>query len=332
MSTKEKENFSNPFQATFNGILNLNNRKKNSIEGLKAGERLDNKKVLITGSSSGLGLAAAKQLAQLGAEVIMAVRSGIPEKAKEVKLESGSDKVHMLKVDLSDFDSIKNLVDELKTKFGKIDILVCNAAVVAKKSRKTSFGYEEMFSVNYLAKYLLIRLLVSNDCFARDKNRIPRIILVSSESHRDPKEFKWSEFGVFQSHGVNQTVALYGYYKLLLTTFSVELARRLNLGEDVKCSVFTLCPGPVNSNIAREAPALFQPLLKLVFKLFFRSPETAAEPIIYFAASPMMEGIKCEYFFLMNQKHTDSKASNRDNGKKLWDITEELFKKHKIEF
>ena len=49
------------------------------------------KKVLITGSSSGLGLATAKQVAKLGAEVIMAVRSGIPEKGEEVKQASGSE-------------------------------------------------------------------------------------------------------------------------------------------------------------------------------------------------------------------------------------------------
>ena len=81
---------------------------------LSADERLDGKRVMITGSSSGLGLAVAKQLAALGAEVIMAVRSGIPEKGEEVKKSSGNQNVHMLHVDLADFDSISKLVGQVK--------------------------------------------------------------------------------------------------------------------------------------------------------------------------------------------------------------------------
>ena len=78
---------------------------------------------------------------------------------------------------------------------------------------------------------------------------------------------------------------MYGYYKLLLTTLVNELARRLNDGSETKKSVLSLCPGPVNSNIAREAPVVFKPLLKLVFSIFFKSPRKAAEPVVYLAAS-----------------------------------------------
>ena len=97
-------------------------KKQERVGTLDPKDRLDGKKVMITGSSSGLGLAAAKDLACLGAEVIMAVRSGIPERGEEVKQASGSDKVHMLHVDLSDFDSIKKLVADVKSQFGKINI------------------------------------------------------------------------------------------------------------------------------------------------------------------------------------------------------------------
>ena len=79
---KEKK-YNSPLQATYKGIADLF-KKHERIGTLSNDERLDGKKVLITGSSSGLGLAAAKQIASLGAEVIMAVRSGIPEKGEEV--------------------------------------------------------------------------------------------------------------------------------------------------------------------------------------------------------------------------------------------------------
>lgn len=322
MTVKEKK-YNSPLQATFKGISDLF-KKRERVGTLSSDERLEGKRVMITGSSSGLGLAVAKQLAALGAEVIMAVRSGIPEKGVEVKNASGNHKVHMLHVDLADFDSITKLVKQVKEQFDKIDILICNAAVVVKEARKTKYGLDEMFTVNYLAKFYLVNALLREDCFNTKGAELPRIIFVSSESHRNPEQFEWDTFGKFQEHKMAKTVERYGYYKLLMTTFSQELERRLNPDTKPNYSVFALCPGPVNSNIAREAPAIVQPLMKMVFRLFFSSPEKAAEPVVYLAASKELEGKSKDYLFLMSRKLVDEKASDPDNGLKLWSMTERL--------
>lgn len=320
---KSEKKYNSPIAATYKGISDLF-KKRERVGKLNTGERLNGKKVLITGSSSGLGLATAKEIARLGADVIMAVRSGIPNKGEEVKKASGSDKIHMLHVDLSDFDSILNLVKEVKINFGKIDILICNAALVSKKARQTKHGLEEMFLVNYLAKFILVNKLLEEDCFNTAGKELPRIIFVSSESHRNPEKFEWDTFGQFQNYSIGKSVERYGYYKLLMTTFSQELSRRLNPNHHPNYSVFALCPGPVNSNIAREAPAFFQPLLKLVFKIFFRSPEQACEPVVYLATSKDVEGKATDYLFLMSRKEVDEKAVDPQNGKKLWQLSEQL--------
>jgi len=318
--------YNSPLQATISGILDLF-KKRESVGSLTKNDNLQGKKVLITGSSSGLGLATAKQLAALGAEVIMAVRSGIPEKGEEVKKASGSNKVTMLYVDLSDFNTIKKLISEVKLKVGKIDVLICNAAVVVSEARKTSAGFDEMFTVNYLSKFVLVQGLLKENCFNTEGNTIPRIVFVSSESHRNPTAFEWDTFGKFQDHKMAKTVERYGYYKLLMTTFAQELSRRLNV-DKTNYSVFALCPGPVNSNIAREAPKLAQPVMKLVFKIFFNSPEKAAAPVVYLTASKAIEGKPTDYLFLMSRKPVDELASNPENGERLWNLTEKLLKTH----
>ena len=306
--------YSSPVTATLKGISDLFRERKPDVE-IPTADDLDQKTVLITGASSGLGYATAQKLAQRGARVIMACRSGIPERGEQIRKMTGNEEIHMIHVDVSEPASIQNLVKELKSRNERLDILILNAAIVPAKSRKTEQGLEEMFMVNYLAKFILIKQLRGAGIFATK----PKIIIVSSESHRNPKGFEWDEFGDYKEYTMGKVVERYGYFKLLLTTFGQELSRKFP-----DAQVFTLCPGPVNSNIAREAPKLFQPLLKLVFSIFFRSPEKASDPVVYFATSNG-EVKTGSYLFLLNWKDVDEKASDRENGKRLWQLSEELY-------
>lgn len=329
--TKDKQRYSNAFTATLSGITDLFRKQKNVVS-LSDKERLDGKNILITGASSGLGFEAAVQLAKRGAHIWMACRSGIPEKGEQVKKRSGSNHVEMMHVDLSDLDSIVALVNKLKAASVKLDILVDNAGMVPNKSRKTKQGLEEMFVVNYFSKYCLTRLLLDHNLFNNPDKNIPRIIYVVSESHRNPGAFDWDNFGAYKEYSMGKTVEYYGYYKLLLATFANELSRKINSPDQVNYSVFALCPGPVNSNIAREAPAIFKPLLKAVFKIFFRSPEVAVQPVIYFAASPEVKGKAMDYLFLMGRKDMDAKAMDEANGQRLWQLSETLLKEYGMVF
>jgi NAD(P)-dependent dehydrogenase (short-subunit alcohol dehydrogenase family) len=345
MSTINKQKkYNNPVTATLTGIGDLF-RKQTPAGELKPADRLDGKTVLVDGSSSGLGFAIAVEVARRGARVIMACRSGIPEMGEKVKKMSGNSDVEMLQVDFADVNSIQRLVGKLRSLVEKIDILICNAGIVPKQSRKTPQGLEEMFMVNYFSKFLFVNLLLEANCFNTGNVNhdltsqlspptshhprptspvLPRIIFVASESHRNPESFDWAQFGKYQDYKIGKSIELYGYYKLLLTTFSVELSRRLNSGGEKNFSVFSMCPGPVNSNIAREAPKIFIPLLKLVFGIFFKSPAKAAIPVVYLAASGDVEGKPFDYLFLMSRKEVDEKAADPENGKRLWELSEQL--------
>ena len=324
-NSDKTDRYKSPVAAIFTGISDLFKRSEQELSTHDL-PSLDGKKVLITGASSGLGFATAVELARRGAYVIMAVRSGIPNKGEEVKNLSGSKKVDMIHMDLSNLESLESFVEELKEKFGLIDIIVCNAAMVAKNSRPIKQGLDEMFVVNYFAKFLMVKQLTNGTLLNHAGPDLPRIIFVASESHRNAQAFDWEGFGTYEPYGIKQSVAMYGYYKLLLLTMASELSRRLNQEGKVQCSVFALCPGPVNSNIAREAPLLFQPLLKLVFGIFFRSPKKASQPVIYLAASKEIEGKTGTYLFLMQKKDMDEKARDPENGSRLWELSEKLEK------
>jgi NAD(P)-dependent dehydrogenase (short-subunit alcohol dehydrogenase family) len=322
----QKSNYKNPASSTWEGIRAAF-AKQQKVGSLSSSDRLDGKTVMVDGASSGLGFSVSMHMARRGAKVIMACRSGIPGKGEEVKRRTGNQNVEMVYVDYTDVVSIRALISLIKEKYSPLDIVVSNAAMVPARSRKTPQGLEEMFMVNYLSKFILVNSLIKDDCLRKNGDGVPRIVFVSSESHRHPPAFDWDSFGVFKSYGMNKTVEYYGYYKLLLTTYTRELARRLHTNGLQPVSVFALCPGPVNSNIAREAPGIFQPLMKLIFAMFFKSPRKAAEPVVYLSVSKDVEAKSYDYLFKMTRKDIDEKAADEANGRILWELSEELIKK-----
>ncbi|MEO1434082.1 MAG: SDR family NAD(P)-dependent oxidoreductase [Bacteroidota bacterium] len=317
----QKGKYDTPLKATINGIIEMF-KTKERIGTLAPDDRIDGKTCLVTGANTGLGFAIATQLAQRGGHVIMACRSGIPEAGERVKQLSGSDKVEMMKIDLADLNAIEHFIQQLGKR--QIDIAVFNAAVVPKGSKKTPQGLEQMFMVNYLAKFVLLQRLlkngnIANRAFGGKSGEIaPRIIFISSESHRPADALDFQTLGDYQEFTMSKVIKLYGYYKLAMNTFATELSRRLNPSGMVDVSVHALCPGPVNSDIARNAPKVFKPLVKVMFNLFFQSPEKAAEPAVYLACSPDVEGKTDIYLHLMAQKPMAAKALDPEAGKKIW--------------
>jgi len=328
--------FKNPFEAVITGVKDFRAKKEN-VRPLDERDRLDGKTVLVTGANSGVGLAIAVQVAQRGADLIMACRGGHPEAGEKVKALSGSDKVRMEKLDLTKKESIHALADRLKEQGIKLDIMMCNAGVAQAKPRKTPDGLEEMFMVNFLAKHVLLnRLLIdgtipnavyAGNSLPADQDR-PRIIFTSSDSHRNADPIDFEELGIYQDYGVNGGISRYSYYKLVLNTYSSELSRRLNPDGQVDVSVQAACPGPVNTNIAREAPPFLKVFLNTFFRLFFQSPEKAAPPFIYLAAAEEMEGTSNEYFHMMVHRRMDEKCYDEEAGQNLWDRAEFLVEQH----
>ncbi len=330
---------SNPFTAVLSGLLDQRSQEP-KIQPLRPGVRLDGRTCLVTGSNSGLGKAIAVRLASRGAHVIMACRSGIPEAGDDVRAQSGSENVEMIRVDLSDFDSMTAFCDELRDRNVTLDVAVFNAGVVPVTSRLTNSGLELMFAVNFLAKFFVLNRLLHDGVIPNavygDNSRAedpPRVIFVSSETHRSSIPIDFDAFGDPIEYGVADGVKYYGLSKLHLTTYFHELSRRLNPGDpggNPDVCVHALCPGAVNSNMAREAPSWLKPILKPVMALFFQSPEKASIPVDYLVASEDMGNKTGEYMHMLRIKESSAPSMKPENGALLWNKTEALLRKHGV--
>lgn len=313
----------NPLTAIVTAISDMVS-EKGQLEPVGRDERLDGKTVLVTGANSGLGKAVAIDLAARGAFVYMACRSGHPEAGEEVKRLSRSDNVEMLHVDLADMTSARALCDTLKERGKPLDIAVFNAGLMPLKSRQGPQGFEVMFAVHFLANRLIVRRLLEDDIIVPNTQDPPRLVFVSSEAHRSSQPIDFSRFGESVEYGLKDGMAEYGRSKLHLCTFATELAKRLNPGNEICVAVHSLCPGPIASGIAREAPRWLKPVLGPLMKLMFRSPERAAHPLILLAASRSMEGRNGVYLHMMREKAVSDLATDPGNGRLLWDRSGEL--------
>ena len=299
---------------------------KGVIGPLDPNARIDGKTCLITGANSGLGKVIAVQLAQRGGRIIMACRSGIPEAGEEVKKLSGNPNVEMLKVDLADTASVHKLCDTLRDRKTRIDIAVMNAGLMPLQARRSPQGFELMFAVHFLANRILLDRWLSDGVIQPpgEDHPAPRVIFVASEAHQSSDPIDFSRFAAFENYGMRDGMKHYGKTKLHLCTFATELSRRLNPGNDVRIAVHALCPGPIASNIARESPAYIKPILGPIMKLLFRSPEQAAEPVIYLACAPDMGKRTGAYLHMMREKAMSSLARDPNNGTQLWQHSQQL--------
>lgn len=336
MSKPQTGSYSNPVLATFNGIVDLF-RRKQPIGEISDSDRLDGKTCLVTGANSGLGLASSIELAKRGAHVVMACRSGIPDAAEQVKRASGSDAVEMVHLDLADLPAIHRCCDELRARGLTLDRVILNAGLVPQRASRTQQGFEMMFGVHFLGNMqFVLRLLsdgtVPNRSFAAEPvdndGHPPRIIFVSSESHRSGTPIDPDKLGEFVDYSPMGSIAQYGHSKLVMTCMARELARRLQDDAGIDVAVHALCPGPINSNIAREAPALFKPVLGLVMGALFSSPEKAARPVIYLACTPDIEQQSNLYLHLMVSKDPAPQATDPALGRLVWDRGQDWLANH----
>ena len=122
--------------------------------------KLNGKTVAITGSTGGIGKELCLHLLSLGANLIFLNRNiEKSEKLKnELQVKFVDSKIEIIKLDMQDFESVKNATNELKTK--NIDILLLNAGAYLIPRIKTAEGYDNVFMINFISPYYMVKELL----------------------------------------------------------------------------------------------------------------------------------------------------------------------------
>jgi NAD(P)-dependent dehydrogenase (short-subunit alcohol dehydrogenase family) len=315
-----------PVAAVTSGLLDRF-RVRREIPPLSPDDRLDGKLALVTGGASGLGFATSVDLARRGARVLLADRRE-PERARDRAIALGvpPDRIVPVQVDLSDLDAVDRLAWDLARQGARLDRLVLNAAIVPTAARTTAQGLDEMFVVNYLSSFALVTRLLESGVLPRDRcpGDVPRIVVVSSEAHRWSQGLPPGRLDAPRDGSPRRVLAWYGTYKLMLTTFAWELARRMQSDGRPRVAVLALCPGAMRTGIARELPAPLRIPLDGLMRLLFQDPFVADEPVLHLACSRALEGRTAVYLHRVAVKQVDARAADECAGRELWARSEEV--------
>nr|WP_042186430.1 SDR family NAD(P)-dependent oxidoreductase [Kibdelosporangium sp. MJ126-NF4]CEL17273.1 putative oxidoreductase [Kibdelosporangium sp. MJ126-NF4]CTQ91497.1 putative oxidoreductase [Kibdelosporangium sp. MJ126-NF4] len=261
--------------------------------------RLDGRTVVVTGASAGIGAAAAKRFASLGANVAVVGRS--KEKTTAVARQIGGTPYT---VDFARLDDVRRLADDLD--YPTIDVLANNAGLISDTRKMTPDGNEITFQVNHLAPFLLTHLLTDRLKAAPEA----RVITTASAAHGFARlDLDDLGFGA-RKYGKQSA---YGTSKLANILFTQELARR-TAGTSVTASCFH--PGPVSTDFFRDMG-----FARLVLWMALR-PEQGARPLVHLATVDDPETVNGAYYSRM--KRREPKRTSAELAARLWEASERL--------
>jgi NAD(P)-dependent dehydrogenase (short-subunit alcohol dehydrogenase family) len=263
--------------------------------------------IVITGGSSGIGLAAAVQLAAAGHEIALAGRDPgrLSAAAKKVQEAAGGREPGTFQADFLRLADVRDLAARLLTSYPRIDALANNAGGILLDYRRTPDGLEGTVQSNHLAPFLLTNLLRE-----RLAESGARVVNTSSDAHRravpdphdfvgDPRSYKgWPAYGAAKSANI---------------LFTAEAARRWP-------DILSVCfhPGIVRTNFGDRG------LLRFLYKYapFLVTPESAGAVLAWLLTAPPGELVDGAYYVGHHVVRPKGRASDADLAAELWKSSE----------
>jgi NAD(P)-dependent dehydrogenase (short-subunit alcohol dehydrogenase family) len=264
--------------------------------------------VLITGATDGLGKGVATELARRGATVLVHGRDQrrIDAALAEIQEETGNKQLRGYLADFSSLADVRRLADRVRATEPRLEALVNNAGIGRSSGglqhrEESADRYELRFAVNYLAPFLLTRMILP----LLVASAPARLVNIASLGQA-PIDFD----DVMLERSYDGAHA-YARSKLALIMFSLELAERLP-GDEV--TVNCLHPGTMMpTKIVREAS------LRSIDTL-----EHGVEAAVRLVVSPDLEGVTGRFFDGSTETTVEAQAYDRGARRRMWELSEAL--------
>ena len=273
---------------------------------------MQQKNIIITGATDGIGLAAAKSIASKGYHVGLVGRN--PDKGKkainEIIAHSGNENLDFFECDLSLVANVKDLACRIKQKKSKIDVLLNNAGGANKAKNITSEGLEKTFATNQMNYFVLSTELLDIISESNDG----RIVNVASNAHIGAEV----DYANINSEKSFSAWTSYCVSKLMNIMFTYQLASMQD-----KVSVNVLHPGFVDTNIAGNEGNLIKYIVKFGAKMFARTVNNGADSSIYLSTSNEVKGVSGKYFFKCREIRSSRASYVKEDWQKVWNLCSE---------
>ncbi|MEU7838997.1 oxidoreductase [Nonomuraea sp. NPDC049129] len=280
---------------------------------------------VVTGATSGLGLATTQALARKGGHVILAVRDEPKARQAVAKIvaEQPGARLEVRRLDLADLDSVRAFADGLRSDHARLDVLINNAGVMAPPRTLSAQGHELQFAVNHLGHFALTGLLL--DLLADGDD--PRVVTVSSTNHRQGRLF----FDDLSGERTYAPMRFYNQSKFANAVFGWELHRRLTAAGSPVASMLAH-PGYAATNLQTSAPVgMVKMLYGRILTPLAQPPDRGALPQLYAATAPDASGGQFfgpdgmgELRGAPTRVRLAPAAADAETGRRLWELSEQL--------
>lgn len=261
------------------------------------------KVILITGSTDGIGQQTARDLAQMGAHIIVHGRNEAKARlaAERIISETGNRNVDSVYGDLSIREEILFMSEFVHQEYGQIDVLINNAGVIKSTREVNADGYEMTFAVNHLSYFLLTGMLLD----LLRKSDYSRIINVASQAHASKLDFD-----NHQGEDYYESYDAYSRSKLCNILFTYQLARMLGTQHT---SVNALHPGVISTKLLHAGWGSGGGTLK-----------AGSETSVYLAAAVEVAGISGKYFSKKRAITSHKISYDVEVQERLWALSEQM--------
>jgi len=259
--------------------------------------------IVVTGASSGVGLAAAKRFAEQGDQVVVVGRDPgrLGAAMAEIRAAATGPEPAEFQADFEVLDDVRRLAEGLLA-YPSIDVLANNAGGMVPKYRRTVDGFEATIQSNHLAPFLLTNLV-------KDRLSGGRVVNTASDAHRRNNLDPGDLVGAADRYSSWRT---YGAGKASNILFAAEAARRW---PDILSVSFH--PGVVRSNFGSGAATKFF----YKYAPFLVTPEKAGDLLVWLATTPAAELTDGGYYVGHKLTEPDRKAGDPAMAERLWEAS-----------